>query len=109
MGQAKTKGLFEERKEKAIIDLRKHFPDSMECNYCKEVLKEIIPLQNNELKLGKKICFSFCRNCKKITYGFNIENEKDFLITEEFSKNLNSKEFVDSIYPALINMRDLLI
>ena len=68
MGQAKSRGSFEERKAQAIARERAKFPDTVGCNNCGHRLTEIDPMNVTDIEGMRLAGVSSCPECGHTTW-----------------------------------------
>jgi uncharacterized protein with PIN domain len=80
MGQAKSRGTFEERKAQAIARERAKFPDSVDCNNCGHKLTDIEPMDVRNIEGMRLAGGSICPECGHTTWtlGGSPEGLADF-------------------------------
>lgn len=68
MGQAKSRGTFEERKAQAIARERAKFPESVKCNNCGHKLTEIHSMDVRGMEGMQLAGASICPECGHTTW-----------------------------------------
>lgn len=68
MGQAKSKGSFEQRQVLAVAAARAKFPPSVKCNNCSQDLTDIQSMDVRDMPGMRLVGAAICGNCSQTTW-----------------------------------------
>ena len=99
MGQAKKKGTLEERMRVSLLSLREELPETIKCQQCSHLIKEIVP----SLELKKRFNIqhfglAHCDECNHISVCIGDEDMKKLNSLSEFIYKSNTTEMFGAIY-----------
>ena len=99
MGQAKKKGTLEKRMKTSLLSLRKELPNTINCQQCSHLIKEIVP----SLELKKRfdiqhLGLAHCDECKHISVCIGDSDMKKLNLLSEFIYKSNTTEMFGAIY-----------
>lgn len=77
MGQAKSKGTYEQRRDSAIQAARARFPQSVKCNNCGADLTDIHSMDVRNMPGMRLAGGALCESCSSVTWV--VDGEPDAL------------------------------